>query len=138
MTLYRAARSRAWHIVYTHDPASAVAVAFALVLIPVRMWTLYTGAGAGQYAIYPAWLQAWVAACLIGQLSAEIVGCLDMRRTLAVFVILAAVASALVQWVGDPHAGGWMLWTWVSAVELWVYYRLSIVAHVKAARNETG
>lgn len=138
MTIYRVLAARAAHIVYTHDPASAVAVAFALVLVPVRMWTLYTGTGAGQYAVYPAWLQAWVAACLIGQLSAEIVGCLEMRRALTVFVILGALTSAIVQWAGDPHAGGWMLWTWVCAVELWVYYRLSIVAHVKAACNETG
>lgn len=129
---------RALTIVYTHDPASAVAVAFALVLIPVRMWTMYTGAGSGMYAIYPLWLQAWVTATLIGQLSAEVVGCLDMRRHLSAIVLVSSVLSMFALAWGDFSQGGWVLWLWYTCVQAWVFYRLSIVTHHRESYCAAG
>lgn len=116
-------------IIYTHDPASAVAVAFALVLIPVRMWTMYTATQAGMYSAFPLWLQAWITATLIGQLAAELVGHIGMRRQLSGYVIVASVLATFALAFGDHAQGGWVLWFWFTMVQCWVFYRLSIVSH---------
>lgn len=116
-------------IIYTHDPASAVAVAFALVLIPVRMWTMYTATQAGMYSAFPLWLQAWITATLIGQLAAELVGHIGMRRQLSAYVIVASVLATFALAFGDHAQGGWVLWFWFTMVQCWVFYRLSIVSH---------
>lgn len=117
--------------IYTMDPCAFAAVMLAIVVVPVRFWTISTGSSAPLYSIYPPWLQAWVAAVFIGQVAAEIVGCLDMRRRLAIFAVLAAATSAIVQVMAAPDQGGWVLWVDITVVELLIFYRLSLVKHAR-------
>jgi hypothetical protein len=101
----------------------AVGIAMAILVVPLRLWSLVAAPDLAIYALYPLWLQVATVAVFawLGGASLRLPA-LSVRRAAAVCLMIATATTAVMA-VASIRAGAWVWWACASVVCGWVYLR---------------
>lgn len=102
-----------------------------VLLVPVRFFTIAVPQDTAAYALFPLWAQA-----MAGLSHAAVGGVAvsgwnsNLRRVVLALALMTAVASTIIQFVGDLRYPGWVLWASVSVVDAWCYRRVMVDLYI--------
>ena len=115
-------------LMLTHDPSRAVLAVTAVLVVPLRLWTLAGNDAANPiYRLYPWWLQVVTLAVFVWIWCAAM--CLSretLRRAAAAGFVLSVTVAA-VQGVASFASGAWVWWLAMAACQGWALFRLAAV-----------